>query len=381
MTNHFFPLSEDDKFEFFDGIRFDNPQNMDEINAIANVLKDANYMCKRPFPEETHQVGEGYMTLRSILEDFINNHVNEYERRKIKFTKNVYKDLAKMWVVIRFEDTIIETSENHKKVSQEFEDSTVFPLNGAVFQSMNFVKSRIAFLDFICNDSILTSIIFKDELEITFHSQMRLFPELIVRSHKNNKTETKSPSQFYPFNKVIDYYRPIINLIGTRYKTDKFEYLCDSLQSMKSIYFINRDLFNMQMVSLVEFLLTHKPDYNRFNVEDSITKQFVGKLNLVLYEYYSKYSKSIEKELKLAYSIRSDIAHGDFVDKKKQLDKLAKLYDTKTSESATIEDLHDEVMITLNGNIELYVRVLIELYLNDEEKLVIFQYNEGIVKH
>jgi hypothetical protein len=127
------------------------------------------------------------------------------------------------------------------------------------------------------------------------------------------------------------------------------------------------------MISLIEFLLTHKPDYNRFNVEDSITKQFVGKLNLVLYEYYDKFSESIEKELRYAYSVRSDIAHGDFLDKEKQLNKLARLYGTKTSESATVEDLHDEVMVTLNGNIESYIRVLLELYLKDENKLTILK--------
>ena len=373
MTNHFYPLSNEDKSMFFGGIQFDNPKNMNEINEIASIIKDANHMCKRPFPEESHQVGEGYITLRSILNDFLENHTSIEQRKKLKFTKNIYKDLARIWVIIRFDETIIGTLDKHKRVSSEFEDNTVMPLNGTIFQSIDFVKSRLSFLDFMCNDSILVSVIFKDEHEVTSHSQMKLFPEMIVRSHKNVGKETKSPSRFYPFNKIINYYRPIIDLIDKRYDSNEFNFICDALESMKNIYFSNSDLYNVQMISLIEFLLTHKPDYNRFNVEDSITKQFVGKLNLVLYEHYGKFSEMIEKELRFAYAIRSDIAHGDFLDKEKQLNKLAKLYNTKTSESATVEDLYDEVMLTLNGNIESYVRILLELYLRDEHKLSILK--------
>lgn len=370
MTDHFYPLKKNEKTTFFGGLAFDNPRNKDEIEEIAKILKEANYIGKRPFPEENYQVGDGFITLRSILEKFIENHIDENRKKLIMFTKNIYKDLAKIWVIIRFDESIIRSSEVYRPVSKNIEDKDVLQLDGSFFQSREFVLNRIAFLDFMINDSILSSIIFHDADELTKNTQIRIYPELIVRSQNNDDKETKSPSRFLPFLKVHDSYRNIIQSIGERYKSEKFNFICDSLSSMRKIYFLNSELYNLQMVSIIEFLLTHKPDYNRFNVEDSITKQFVGKLNLVLYDHLENHdSDNIEKELKYAYALRSDIAHGDFFDKDKQIMKLAKLYGTKTPESSTFSDLAYEVMIKLNDNLESYIKILLNQYLLDENRL------------
>ena len=371
VTNHFYPLIEKEKTPFFGGIWFDNPSTKEEIRHVARLIKDANFSTKRPFPEETFQVGEGFLTLRGILDEFIENHVDDNRAIMGKPTKNIYVDLAKLWVIIRFDESIIEMTDSISQVDFNLKDNDVFRLESKTFQCYEFVKSRMAFLDFMINDSILASVLFRDADEITSHSQSRLFPELIVRSHKNEKAdENQRPSTFLPFNKVYKKYYNVISKINDRYRTQKFNFICNSLFTLSNIYFISYDLYNLQLISIIEFLLTHKPDTNRYNVEDSITKQFAGKLNLVLYESLSvQHNDQIEKELKYAYSIRSDIAHGDYNDKTKQIALLAKFYDLKVANSSTSIDLESETINRLNSNLESYVKIVLQLYLNDERKL------------
>lgn len=58
---------------------------------------------------------------------------------------------------------------------------------------------------------------------------------------------------------------------------------------------------------------TRNPDTNRFNVEESISKQFKLKCGVLIYIQNPKIELStISKELSNIYKQRSDIAHGDY---------------------------------------------------------------------
>jgi hypothetical protein len=68
------------------------------------------------------------------------------------------------------------------------------------------------------------------------------------------------------------------------------------------------------LVSAIELLLTHNPDFNRFNVEDSITKQFILKSAILIYKRDKSQSiQELANRLKTIYAQRSNIAHGNFV--------------------------------------------------------------------
>ena len=43
------------------------------------------------------------------------------------------------------------------------------------------------------------------------------------------------------------------------------------------LYNINQEMAFVELISVIEMLITHNPDSGRFNIEDSITRQFVGK--------------------------------------------------------------------------------------------------------
>ncbi len=76
------------------------------------------------------------------------------------------------------------------------------------------------------------------------------------------------------------------------------------------------------LTSIIEFMLTRNPDFNRFNVEDSINKQFQLKASLLIYQNDKKRNLlKIKEDLKNIYNLRSIIAHGDFENLKKLIKK------------------------------------------------------------
>jgi len=69
----------------------------------------------------------------------------------------------------------------------------------------------------------------------------------------------------------------------------------------------------VNLVALLELLLTRNPDASRFNVDDSLSKQFILKLGVLLYsERPSLDLDWTRRALKDLYAVRSVIAHGDF---------------------------------------------------------------------
>ena len=73
-------------------------------------------------------------------------------------------------------------------------------------------------------------------------------------------------------------------------------------------------------VTLLEMFVTHSPSTNRYNVEDSISKQFVEKSikNKIDLEDF-------KKELKYMYNYRSKLLHGEVLEMNKQLNKFLEI--------------------------------------------------------
>ena len=110
------------------------------------------------------------------------------------------------------------------------------------------------------------------------------------------------------------------------------------------------------LVSAIELLLTHNPDHNRFNVEDSITKQFVLKTAILIYKKDKR--KKIEllgSRLKEIYTQRSNIAHGNFKEFNKFLASLAK------------RSGDDQFFVSLIEDCYWYLRLIVEEYILDME--------------
>jgi hypothetical protein len=109
------------------------------------------------------------------------------------------------------------------------------------------------------------------------------------------------------------------------------------------------------LTSILELILTHNPDSSRFNVEDSINKQFQLKASILVYlNDKTKEINSIKKRLKIIYQQRSNIVHGNF----KELDKYISNLPKKEGQ--------EECFDSLIGDAYSFVRAVLEELLKDQ---------------
>lgn len=82
-------------------------------------------------------------------------------------------------------------------------------------------------------------------------------------------------------------------------------------------------------VTLLEMFVTHSPSTNRYNVEDSISKQFVEKISASFSLTHSIKNKidleDFKKELKYMYNYISKLLHGEVLEMNKQLNKFLEI--------------------------------------------------------
>lgn len=82
-------------------------------------------------------------------------------------------------------------------------------------------------------------------------------------------------------------------------------------------------------VTLLEMFVTHSPSTNRYNVEDSISKQFVEKISASFSLTHSIKNKidleDFKKELKYMYNYKSKLLHGEVLEMNKQLNKFLEI--------------------------------------------------------
>ena len=130
-------------------------------------------------------------------------------------------------------------------------------------------------------------------------------------------------------------------------------------------------MYLLGIVGLIEMLLTHNPDSQRHNVEDSISKQYVRKIKYLLYKADPSIDlERLEKELKLSYSIRSDIAHGNFTkSSKKNLKDLFVFYGMKEGGIGLEYRDENSALEKLNSHLSDYARIILRLYLENEKEL------------
>ncbi len=105
------------------------------------------------------------------------------------------------------------------------------------------------------------------------------------------------------------------------------------------------ELMLIILVGTLEYLVTRNPDTNRFNIEDSINKQFRLKCAILIRtQHKDTPPDEVGKNLEQIYSLRSDFAHGNYVDN----------YDVDTTVKMVI------ILFS-------YLRQIINAYIDDRE--------------
>ena len=182
----------------------------------------------------------------------------------------------------------------------------------------------------------------------------------------------------YYFPKFTEFYttaKPIIAkieaLLDTKHK-EKILYIAEILKNVFDL--IDQKMILVSLVGILELLLTHNPD-TKFNVEDSINKQFKLKIAVIIHNHEKKCDlEKTKKTLSVIYDLRSKIAHGDF----SKLNTLIKNEYKKInpeklqpSELKVVQDItlqqKDSILTKYNEILFKYVFYTLSTFLDDSE--------------
>ena len=353
LTKFIYPL--ENKLKISDGCYFDNPRTSEEIKYVEKFIRKAS-----PFPPNDRAIGEeGYITIDFLISKLKEKYKNDPQVEKrintCKYRDPYYK-AASMWVILRLkgEDIIV-----HDYYSQ--------------VRKIHYKIDALTLLAFEEYDRCDFSILISGELsnlyeeEILEKTKMSIIESLVEVT--NDKRKEKGKSRFYGF---INYYRCICDLeqkIQDNPNKELLEYVMESMQALRKNFDLKMKF--VSIVSIIELLLTHCPDNSKYNVEDSINKQFNNKVALILYLNDKKTDfNAIAKECSLIYSLRSDVSHGNYPKFSKDLEKY---YNFCRDNQYTNVSQFDKmaVLSLLIRRTQSYMITIINMYLQDYKLLEI----------
>ena len=345
LTKYIFPMNEELVLSPSLGYRLDNPRTEEEIAIVKNCITVSVTERERKPDDSIAPLGIKFnFSLKELNESVGDVPINtEYLLRYYSTNKEKsYIDiLAETWVILRFEEDeefrlAIEDPHNLLSVIISHKETTynsnfkklasychILSLlshnNDSDYYGESFLLARTAYDVFVsiynpviyescekfigCNNLLKHKTRAKDWLYWidgveTLKENAEKLETLIVQK---NTIEAGKKVRFSqnetPLQKMLH--------IGNRLKIS-YEYLQDP------------ELMLLLLVGNIEYLLTRNPDSNRFNIEDSISKQFRLKCGVVIYNQETKTNLTeLGNMLQHIYSRRSDLAHGNY---KKEID-------------------------------------------------------------
>ena len=366
LTSFIYPLQEPLTLSRQLGFSLDNPRTDDEIEAVKEYLLrayESGYDYKFPIHSE-----EDIVTLESIINAFRDAISEEDSYMKNKFyqyeRENIFDFLASIWIIARFEDEGIgeELREEHQKLREEgqfgfFILDDDHPLIKNAENLANYC-SLLSLLIHTQQDSYFgRSFLIESSTIDSDRPVERIWQEYFmfgVASHSYPESHDELRWIFFPYvkEKIVS----VSALLERTFESGLREKLLYVGSILKIISHEVSDIRTrvVMMTSILELLLTHNPDFNRFNVEDSISKQFQLKVSILVYLNDKTVDiNAIKSRLKTIYQQRSNIAHGNFSAVNKYINGLSK--------KEGKEEYFDDLVVDLYK----YVRSVLEEYLKD----------------
>ena len=365
LTRFFYPIHEPIELCKTLKIKLENP-NQSETVILAEFL-EANFSVESAWSLNIKKARHIVKEL-SEIEGEIGNYF-----KKNSGIENPFIIIAGLCVIVRFDD------DGFNKSIQE-EGDEIFESTGSLpfvlldddhpyLEKVNSVVNYLHCLSLLLvsnfdgynGSSMLLLTSDQDIPSRKINSQVALnFTIFYMGQYSNEeKNEASSIALWLSFPKHLSNIKLISNLIGTVYKDypDKINYIGSLLNtSLNEIQDPNYVIITL--VSIIEMLLTHNPDFNRFNIEDSINKQFVLKM-LILLNYESKNCNLEYWEIKLKeiYKLRSMIAHGDFKGVMKYKENLKKKLNKDPEDS---EGYFEKIIENLYFLIQIIIKSFLE---------------------
>lgn len=267
--------------------------------------------------------------------------------------------LASMWVIVRF----------------NVDDSTNLKCLGEYDLLVPSYEKTIRILDFLCF--------------ISFLNDGHIYDSFLVKTFLNNrhylyKKSTNSFTLFnlyactipeitrehdsnigLPFKKVLEIINPNLEKIKKYENNYKFNYIAEMLGNYQNIEYDQMKI--VTLVSIFELLITHKPDSNRYNIEESIRKMFSNRILTILYLNNKNIDvDTVKKELLTIYDLRSSIAHGNFNDIPSCLKKLKDCY-IKIDGFEFDDDYTESYLLSrAEQGLRGYLKIALNNYIDDE---------------
>ena len=369
LTKYFYPISHPITLSNYFNFKFDNPRTEQEIEYVKKFLTDQYesgiVSMLPPYSEDD------IVTLESIIESFrvAYSEEDEYVKKFLKGYKreNLFEYFARMWCVIRFDDE--GETERLERIHKEYQEKGV---NNFFVLEDNHPIIRNS--EALINYSYLLAIISHTENDDYFGRNFlfepkQLYKRVLLENLTAHFVMIASANYIYQTdpNHQDDLNWIVSWLVGSKQllkKAQSLDTLLKNGNEKKLLYIGNlleiasetqdEKIKLLMLTSIIELLLTRNPDFNRFNVEDSINKQFQLKASILIYlNNKEKDIDELKKRLKIIYQQRSNIAHGNF----KELEKYKNNLSKKEGKEEYFEDLVSDLYS--------YVRAIIEEYVKD----------------
>ncbi len=378
LTTYLYPLKEKIPLSkslnaYFDNLRTD--EEIEDVTEYIRVSEDPNKhgedwgLCLiAPSRKDAGDVPDGCWVAN--FEDFLNEFKQHYAHND--FVKKFFSDeeqdtkndpirtIAKMIVVVRYNDEG-EIERIRGEINEDPENYGILLLDDhhPIIENSNNAISIAHLLSFLTHDF--------EDAEIESFTLHRYEDASCLRNKYDkalNLALYESSMYFHSLKKQDD--SAFIN--DFEYGFKKLKYWIDKIDNhiqlsgdieLEKILFISDNIKHsehleeksqfLSLVGLIELLLTHNPDFNRFNVEDSINKQFISKISYLLYLNDQKTDlNALKKKLKTIYNQRSNIAHGNFEEYRKYVKSLNK------------DERFDDLVVDLTKILQIVLRKYFE---------------------
>jgi len=383
LTSYIYPLKESIVLSEELNISLDNARTAEEFEAIYRLIDVSNNS-----PDEVYTSLGGFghrimvdeeliypdiLSLKSSVENFKKNYSHLDPQVSKFFEDNLDDDavtvLSKMWVVLRYDDegAIRDVIDHHREMADNSPNEKYFlmisddnPIEKNSQEAVNYtyllsllIHSE-PFEDYYGRSFILhhsANDVNEPKVDTSLNYAILMFGFMSFSSDISH--EQDQWKSFYHIKEQIIETAKRLDVI----LDEKFAYISSVLKSVS--HDIKDDKQKLVgLTSLIELLLTHSPDYNRFNVEESISKQFKLKLGVILYMYDKKTNlEYIKNRLRDIYAQRSNIAHGNFGSLHKYIKKIEnQLREADSDEVYVLEGIISELYYFLRAIISISMR-------------------------
>lgn len=367
ITSYIYPLIEPIVLSRHLGFSLDNPRTELEVEVVKDYLLrayESGYDYKLPIHSD-----EPIVTIEGILENFRNTFSSNDPIVAETFTRynrdHVFDFLASIWVVARFEDEGLGEAlrQDHRRMQDE---------GSLGFFMLEDDHPLVQRPKDLANYCFLLSLLSHTEYESYFGRTFLADPDPVDPRRPTERVWQEfmlfgMASRDYPDSHdelrwmFLPYAREDLCGVATRLDAAFGKGLTEKLLYVGGILkIVGHDTHDaktrlMLLTSIIELLLTHNPDFSRFNVENSIGKQFQLKASILVYLNNKRRDiNAVKNRLRTIYQQRSNIAHGNFQAVEKYIRSLSK----KKGE----EEYLDDLIVDLYS----YVRAILEECLKDQ---------------